>query len=213
MSTLGKVFIVLTTIAMMAWAVLLAGVAEYNRNWGAKDDQQRRQIEGVAAGKDDEGKPIAAVPSLADQLEAARDEVAAVKEQFDFTLRENAARLNSRRNLVADRQKENSQLIESLERYKIDLAAAEATVEQAKLSLEQRNKEYNDLEKTKNDTEAEVARAKVEHDRLLARLEELRKDFAKTLAENQRLLKQVAEAKSKSAGPVDRRVRQTADSR
>lgn len=206
MSTLGKVFIILTALMLMVWALLLASVAEYNRNWSRKDAEQRKLLEGVAAGKDEEGKPVAAVPSLEAQYQDARDALAAKKEEYDDVLKENDHKLNLRRARIADGQKENSQLIESLERYKIDLAAAEATLEQARLTLEQRTKEKTDTQKKLDDTEAEVAQAKVEHDRLLARLEELRKEFRRTLAENQRLLKQFSSA-------TTGRVRQAADSR
>ena len=76
-------------------------------------------------------------------------------------------------------KKENSALIESLERYKIGVAAAQSTEEQARASLAQRVKERDDLQKTLDDTQAEVARVKVEHERLLARLEELRRASAR----------------------------------
>jgi chromosome segregation ATPase len=208
MSTLGKVFIILTALMFMVWALMLASVAEYNRNWSRKDADQRRLLDGVAAGKDDEGKPVAVVPSLDQQYQDARDSLAAKKAEYDSVLMENDQRLTLKRTEVADGQKENSALIESLERYKIGVAAAQSTEEQSRATLAQRTKERDDLQKKLDDTQAEVARAKVEHERLLARLEELRKSFRETLAENRRLLKQFA-----AASDSDRRVRQASDAR
>ncbi|HWE37559.1 MAG TPA: hypothetical protein VG406_13405 [Isosphaeraceae bacterium] len=206
MSTLGKVFIVLTTLLLMVWAVFLSGVAEYNRNWSRKDAEQRQLLDGVAAGKDAEGKPVTAVPSLDQQYQDARDLVAEKKDAYDKELMKNDQELTLRRARIADGQKENSALIESLERYKIGVAAAQSTEEQARVSLTQRTKERDDLQKKLDDTQAEVARAKVEHDRLLARLEDLRKSFRETLAENRRLLKQFAAAS-------DRRIHQASNAR
>jgi chromosome segregation ATPase len=208
MSTLGKVFIILTALMFMFWALLLASVAEYNRNWSRKDAEQRRLLEGVSAGKDDEGKPVTAVSSLDEQYQDARDALAEKKVEYDNELMKNDQELTHRRTRIADGQKENAALVESLERYKIGVAAAKATEEQAKATLAQRTKERDDLQKTSDDTIAEVARAQDEHKRLLARLEELRKSFRETLAENRRLLKQFA-----AASDSDRRVRQAADAR
>lgn len=65
MSTAGKVLTVIVTLAIIGWIVLVAKVADLNRNWGQEIDRLAGEIqkldEGIVKSRDGLNKTLAAI--------------------------------------------------------------------------------------------------------------------------------------------------------
>ena len=186
MSTAGKVLVILVALAFIGWLGLFACIAEYNRNWGARDAQQRAELEGTAGTRTEPPKK-----ALKDRIEDARDEyqrkLLALDDEsaaFDRKFVENQI-------VEADLQKLLTELRESLERYRTGLENAQVSEKAAVATLDLRTKERDDFQTEFDADKAVVASDKMINDEMLAKLTGLREQFAKTFAENKKLVKQI----------------------
>ncbi|GAC1313224.1 MAG: hypothetical protein NVSMB14_14570 [Isosphaeraceae bacterium] len=192
MSTAGKVLSILVALAFMGWLVLFAGVAEYNRNWGAKDAEQRALLEGAPATKIEPAKK-----SLKDRIEDARDEYQDKLRAIDDEASAFDRKFTEFQMNQADFQKLLTELRESLERYRTDLENAQVSEKEATATLDLRVKERDDLQTQFDALKADVNKDKAANEELLAQLTDLREKFAKTFAENKKLVKQILDREKK----------------
>lgn len=192
MSTAGKVLSILVALAFMGWLVLFAGVAEYNRNWGAKDAEQRALLEGAPATKTEPPKK-----ALKDKIEDARDEYQDKLRAIDDEASAFDRKFTEFQMNQADFQKLLTELRESLERYRTDLENALVSEKEATATLDLRVKERDDLQVQFDALKADVNKDKASNEELLAKLTDLREKFAKTFAENKKLVKQILDLEKK----------------
>ncbi len=114
MSTAGKVLSVLVMLVLVVWIALAAGVSRLNTNGNEALDRLRKEIDKLRVDVDQTQVDIAGL----------RDQTSTIQEKVDHDL-----------TVLRDRQvqleKTRSQIVESLERYKYQLATVEESVKSA----------------------------------------------------------------------------------
>jgi peptidoglycan hydrolase CwlO-like protein len=167
MSTAGKVLSVLVMLVLVVWIVLASGVARLNTN-GNKELHDL--VEKVAKLREDVEKTQVDVVGLHDQA-------ATIQEKVDHDLI-----------VLTDRQtqlkKANSQIRESLDRYKYQVATVEESAKNAQDLLQHRNAERDAEQKALADARSDVKSLMADSDQLMNRLNSLRNTFKKTYEAN-----------------------------
>jgi chromosome segregation ATPase len=167
MSTAGKVLSVLVLLVFLAWMVLAAGVARINTIGNTRLHELVEEIEKL---RTDLEKTQTEVMGL-------RDQTATIQEKVDRDL-----------TVLKDRQvlleKTHSQIVESLERYKYQVATVEEAVKSAQELLQHRIAERDAEQKAVIDTRSEVKNLMADSSQLMNRLETLRKTFQNTYQQN-----------------------------
>ncbi len=167
MSTAGKVLSVLVMLVLVVWIVLASGVSRLNTNGNEALDRVRKEIDKLRVDVDQTQVDIAGL----------RDQTSTIQEKVNHDL-----------TVLRDRQvqleKSRSQIVESLERYKYQLATVEESVRNAQALLQHRNEERDADKKAVADTRSEVQTLMADSSQLMNRLDTLRKTFQKTYQEN-----------------------------
>jgi chromosome segregation ATPase len=167
MSTAGKVLSILVMLVLVVWIVLAAGVARLNTN-GNK--QLHDLMEKVAQLREDVEKTQVEVVGL-------RDQASTIQEKVDrdlIVLRDRETQL----------KKATSQIRESLERYKYQLATVEESVKSAQELHQHRIAERDAEQKALDDARSEVKSVMADSSQRMNRLQSLRETFKKTYAGN-----------------------------
>ena len=176
MSTAGKVLSVLVALMMLVSIYLLSMVSQLNRNWGKGIETVSAQIE-----------------QLDDQVRQAQAEAYAVQQQVISERQITDARLRSLRQRVEDLENRASYLKEDQLRIQIRLDEEQGLIARMRESIAGREQEKAELQANLNRTNTRRDQLAAENSEKLDRLTSLRDQFSMLVAENQQLLKQVAD--------------------
>jgi len=171
MSTAGKVLVVLVSLLTLVWIVLIATVAQLNKN-GTK---AVRDLETQVAKLEQD------VAANQKSLESLKDQIS--REQT--TTGQELAVIQSRQ---TELERARTELLETASRVKYQVAEIEAAVKTAQLDRDQRVAEKKAETEARDAARAEVAQLKIEHSRLSDQLTQLRNKFKATVEENRRLV-------------------------
>lgn len=177
MSTLGKVLVVLVTLALVGWILLASMVAERNANW----NKALIRVKGEAATMEPELPP----------MQAAIDRTIAEASRLQVDLD------RSRRNFRAEfamAQRQESDTKEALSRHTFQRTLAEEEVQKARARAEVRAQEKADLERRIAQEQARVRDLVAENTRLRDELEGLQKSFLEVTRENRSYLERQKKA-------------------
>lgn len=167
MSTAGKVLSVLTILLALVWVMLSSALTEFNKA-GAK---------AVEKAKADLVSASETYQKLVVDLQATKDET---DKQQVKTL----AEVTELRERQADKEKERSQALQLASRIKLQVEGADASLKAAEILDKERLEEKEAETKALEETKTLVAKLMGENNDFLAKLSELRDQFAKTLQAN-----------------------------
>ena len=164
MSTAGKVLVVLSMLASIAWPILGAGVTQLNRN-------------GNKALIDLAGR----VTKLEDDLKTTQDETAKVKDETVLVQEQMVRDLAVTGSRQTNMERVKSNIREILSQVQYQLATLQETVKNAEQTAQQRAAEKVAEQKTLDAAKAEVETLKVQNSELMNRLTSLRNELKTTL--------------------------------
>jgi chromosome segregation ATPase len=167
MSTAGKVLSVLVMLVLVGWIVLAAGVARLNTNGNTRLHELSEQVDKLRVD----------VEKTQVEIMGLRDQTATIQEKVDRDMM-------VLRDRQTDLQKAHSQIFESLERYKYQLATIEEAVKSAQELHQHRIAERDAEQKAVEDTRAEVKTLMADSSQMMNRLETLRNTFQQKYREN-----------------------------
>ena len=130
MSTLGKVLIILIVLALLGWMFLASLVAEHHIQWANRFKVVEKEV----------AEAKVPIPDLRAEIYDLKNEASAIQVNLDRIRRNFRAEL-------AMAQKTESETKETLSRYDLQRASADAEVEAAKRRTEIRFRERQDLDK------------------------------------------------------------------
>ena len=180
MSTAGKVLVVLSMLASIAWPILGAGVTQLNRN-------------GNKALIDLAGR----VTKLEDDLKTTQDETAKVKDETVLVQEQMVRDLAVTGSRQTNMERVKSNIREILSQVQYQLATLQETVKNAEQTAQQRAAEKVAEQKTLDAAKAEVETLKVRNSELMNRLTSLRNELKTTLKANLDMLGRAVKVPSK----------------
>ena len=170
MSTAGKVLSVLTILLALVWVVLTSAVADFNRAGGKAVEKAKADL---AAAEPAYAKTMVDLQTTKDDTDKQQvktlDEITALRER------------------QADKEKERSQALQLSSRMKLQAEGAEGSLKSAETLDKERLEEKEAETKAMEEAKALVAKLIGENDQYLAKLSELRDQFAKTLQANKEM--------------------------
>src|SRR5271166_1210325 len=164
MSTAGKVLVVLSMLASIAWPILGAGVTQLNRN-------------GNKALIDLAGR----VTKLEDDLKTTQDETAKVKDETVLVQEQMVRDLAVTGSRQTNMERVKSNIREILSQVQYQLATLQEAVKNAEQTAQQRAAEKVAEQKTLDAAKAEVETLKVQNSELMNRLTSLRNELKTTM--------------------------------
>jgi chromosome segregation ATPase len=167
MSTAGKVLVVLVLLTSLVWMILSAGVAQLNTNGNKRLHDLTEEVE-----------------KLQDELKQSQDEIAALKNEASFVQENIDREVALDRSHQSDVEKARSQIVESLERVRYQLAIVQDTIDRAKTALEHRNLEQQAEEQALAQAKSEVKELMDRSTELTNQLGSLRTEFQTTYRAN-----------------------------
>lgn len=187
MSTLGKVLVVLVTLAMLGWIFLAALVAEHHSNWGEvikKTKSEIAEIEPLLAPMQDKIDRTLAAASLSQvSLDRAR---------------------RNFRGEYASLQRQESEFKETMSRDSLQLTLAEEEAVNSEKRAQVRAAEKTDFERKIAQEETKVAELVAETGKLRDQYEGLIKSFLETQAENKAYVDRLKKTQPVGVGPRTR---------
>ena len=160
MSTAGKVLSVLVMLVLVVWIVLGPGVSRLNTNGNEALHDLTEEVEKLRAQVDQTQIDVAEL----------HDQSATIQEKVDHDL-------TVLRDRQIELQQSHSQIFDSLERYKYQLATVEESVKSAQALLQHRNDERDAEQKALADTRSEVQTLMADSSQMMNQLDNLRKSF------------------------------------
>jgi chromosome segregation ATPase len=185
MSTAGKVLVVLVALAMVFWLVLAAAITQLNKSWGER----------IATLDSDISKVKAQIDGLEQTIRKAKDDTASDQAQ-------KARALTVLRSRLSDLEKLETEIHETQERLKFEIASVQSSAKQAQSTHELRKTEVANLKVAQADEEKSVEQLKAENGNLMTELGRLRDQFKSTLDENKRLVDRMRGPRAKPAARV-----------
>jgi chromosome segregation ATPase len=173
MSTAGKVLVVLIMLASLVWMVLMAGVAQLNRNGNQALIELNNKVE-----------------KLTDDVQATRVKIVEIKDQTGLLQKQMDKDLTVIRSRQHDVERISSSIKEILARVQYQLATLGETVKNAEAAAKQRADEKVAEQKALDDARADVQTVKAQNQELTDRLTGLRNEFKATLKTNASLVGQ-----------------------
>ena len=167
MSTAGKVLCVIVTLMAIIWVVLSAGVAQLNRNWAQRLDEDKKAVEKL------EGDVLANENAVVTTRDQASQEQSVTENE-----------LAVRESEIAEKEKARAQSMESASRVKLQAEGMEGTLKSAKADQEQRQADLTAETEAKAALEKSVADMENENKALLAQVAALRDKFKTALHAN-----------------------------
>lgn len=174
MSTAGKVLTVIVTLAIIGWIVLVAKVADLNRNWGQEIDRLAGEIqkldEGIVKSRDGLNKTLAAIRLQQDE-----------KDRELSVLRIQLSKLG----------KFEAQVQQAVTDVQLQIQLVQEATKDAQAGAQKRLAER---EQTKQDlaaSQGEVQKLQESVGDLSGRLQRLQSSFIATQQENRQLLQQL----------------------
>jgi chromosome segregation ATPase len=167
MSTAGKVLVVLVLLTSLVWMILSAGVAQLNTNGNKRLHDLTEEV-----------------AKLQDELKQSQDEIVALKNEASFVQENIDREVALDRSHQSDVEKARSQIVESLERVRYQLAIVQDTIDRAKTALEHRNLEQQTEEQALAQAKSEVKELMDRSTELMNQLGSLRQEFQTTYHAN-----------------------------
>ncbi len=171
MSTAGKVLVVFVMLFALVWMILLGGVAQLNRNGNQALEKLSNDLEKVQAG-----------------LETAKHEVLDLRAQTTLVQEKIDRDVIVLESKQADLEKAKSQILDTLESLKYQLATVEDTIKNGRATLASRIAEHQEEEKVMAGLRTEVQELIADNGELMNRLKSLRDEFQKTYHNNLEML-------------------------
>ncbi len=175
MSTLGKVLVGLVLPLIVVWMVLIASVAQLNKNWAQEIEKLQKNV----------AKLEEEVKQTELDIVKARDEIGVVQVAL-------GQELASKRAHQADLEQARSDSIEIAARLKNLVATSEAALKSAEEARDRRDAERKDETKALADKRAEVEALQKVNGEQMADLQKLRDEFKNVLQANRALLSRTA---------------------
>jgi len=167
MSTAGKVLVVLVLLTSLVWIILSAGVAQLNTNGNKRLHDLTEEVE-----------------KLQDELRQSQDEIVALNNEASFVQENIDREVAVDRSHQSDVEKARSQIVESLERVRYQLAIVQETIDRAKMALQHRNNEQQAEDQALAQAKSEVKELMDRSTELTNQLGSLRKEFQTTYHAN-----------------------------
>ncbi len=167
MSTISKVLVVLVLLLVPIWIILIATVAQYNRNGSEAMEQLKKEVVQV---EKDSAEAVASVQAMRDQIGLEQMRTG----QDLATIRSKKAAIESMR----------TEALEIESRLKILQETSEASEKLVQTDREQRIAELKAEQAAMAAQEEEVEKLKEEHAKLSDRLAQLREEFKTTYESN-----------------------------
>jgi chromosome segregation ATPase len=167
MSTAGKVLVVLVTLTTLVWMILASGVAQLNRNGNKAVHDLSETFAKTQV-----------------NLEEARAEIVAYKDQTSSIQQKDDYNLNVLRAHDIDVKEARSQIIDTLKNTEFELSTLQDTIKAAQTDLLHRNEELAAEEKALGEAKSEVQALMAESNQLASRLKGLRQTFQTTYKAN-----------------------------
>ena len=174
MSTAGKVLSVLVTLMAVVWILLVATVAQLNRNGTKAVEDLQTQVAKLEA---DVARTDREVQQTKDQTHTLQRVT-----QNDLTV------LQARQ---ADTEKKRTLQLETTTRVRLQLTDAETMIKSAEVDRKHREEEKEAETKALAETRSSVEKLKGENAQLLARLTSLRGKFKATLKDNKSMVERL----------------------
>jgi chromosome segregation ATPase len=181
MSTAGKVLVVIVTLVSVVWVLLIAMVADLNRNWGAELQNQK---EAHAKAEKDHAAVVAGFAKLKSDVD-----------QEQFQTNKDVTALHAQ---VSGEERALTTVQEALARVTLQVASVEAQAKTAEAEKAQRQKELDDTKTKLAELRQTVQTLKADYEAGLAELDQLRGEFKTLLAENHRLVEQISRSERRT---------------
>lgn len=181
MSTVGKVLIVVVTLVSVAYVLLIAMVADLNRNWGA---ELKKQSEAHDKAIKDHAVVVAEFAKLKHDVD---------QEQFEANKNVTALRA-----LVSGEERALTVVQEALARVVLQVASVEGQAKAAEAGKAQRQKELDDAKTKLMELRQIVQTLKADYQGGLTQLDQLRGQFKAILTENHRLVEQITRSERRT---------------
>ena len=188
MSTAGKVLSVLTVLLALVWVVLTSAIADFNKAGTRAVDKAQKDL--IAARK--------SFTTLVVDVQTAKDATDKQQVQTQDVL----TTLQGRQ---SDKEKERSQSLQLVSRFKLQAEGAEAGLKAAQNLDDERLQEKEAETKAREDAKALVAKLMGENDEYLNRLSDLRDQLAKTLQANKAMADRLNKARDSVPVPTTSR--------
>ena len=188
MSTAGKVLSVLTVLLALVWVVLTSAIADFNKAGTRAVEKAKKDL--IAARE--------SYTKLVVDVQTAKD--ATDKQQV-----QTQDLLTTLQGRQSDKEKERSQSLQLVSRFKLQDEGAEAGLKAAQNLDDERLQEKEAETKAREDAKALVAKLMGENDEYLNRLSDLRDQFAKTLQANKAMADRLNKARDSVPVPTTSR--------
>jgi hypothetical protein len=187
MSTVGKVLCVLIALPTLAWIWLAANVAEFDRAYGKIQNATRESI-----------------ARSEDELVTTKSDIVRAKAHVALVQSEKESRLTSARALISQLYRERSSSKETLDRYVLQLAAAQDAEKAAQARKAQTIELLAQTARELANSRSDLAQAKESNAADRDTLEELRTALRATLTQNQELVQARLKSGAAAANPAAR---------
>ncbi len=184
MSTVGKVLCVLLIIPALAWIWLASGVAELNRQYGQKVVQAEEQLAKDAA-----------------ELVVTRDDVYQAKAKIELTQRQRDSELTVMRGQLSQLFKSESMSKETADRLALQLASSTASAEAARRRSDRAEQDQVETKQQLAEAQVDLEKVRGENQRDRQLLAQLREEFQRLMADNQRRVEEVLKAEQAQSTP------------
>ncbi len=182
MSTAGKVLVVLVMLSMVLWVVMASAVTQLNTNGGQAVEANNKKIE-----------------ELQTDLSQAKADLYRLNRTIELEQEKTDLSRAYVRNQLSDTEKRQADIVETLERLKVEVTLAEKAALQAIGNKEQRTKDVADLQIEKARLTEQVDRLKGEDSQLREQSDTLLTNLKNTLAENKKLAERASSKRPATA--------------
>lgn len=175
MSTAGKVLVVLVMLSMVFWLIMASAVTQLNSNAGelvAKNDEL--------------------IDGLQKDLTKAQADLYSLRKNLALEQEKNSLAITYVRGQISNTERRQADIVEALERIKVQVILAEKASIQAIANKEQRTNDVADLQVEKARLLDTVDTLKAEDSALREQSESLLTNLKNTLVENKKLADRAA---------------------